>query len=220
MSPINVVCVKWGTKYSSEYVNNLFSMVSRNLTVPFRFVCLTEDSSGVNKDIETLPFLDNSLVGWWNKIPLHAPKIHDLEGTILYMDLDMIILDNIDCFATIEGDFFTAIKWRFPDTLNSTLMRFDIGKNVDIYDEFIKNKKQLLNMSNVYGQAYNDQDWIDAKRRNVASRWPNDWYCSYQLHCYNKKTKQYKVPEGVKIVAFHGKTNPHTADPSLLKFWR
>jgi len=63
-----VVCLKHGTKYSSEYVNKLYSMVSRNLTIPFKFVCLTENSSGLDKNIEHIPlYLDPRLTGWWYK---------------------------------------------------------------------------------------------------------------------------------------------------------
>ncbi len=38
-----VLCMKWGRRYGSNYVNTLYSMVQRNLTVPHRFICLTDD---------------------------------------------------------------------------------------------------------------------------------------------------------------------------------
>lgn len=52
---VNVVCMKWGTKYPALYVNNLASMVKRNLTLPYRFVCFTDDPTGLDNDIETFP---------------------------------------------------------------------------------------------------------------------------------------------------------------------
>ena len=30
-----IICMKWGTKYGAEYVNRLYNMVKRNLTLPF-----------------------------------------------------------------------------------------------------------------------------------------------------------------------------------------
>ena len=42
-----VACLKWGTRYSADYVNNLRAMVARNLTVAHRFLCITDDPSGV-----------------------------------------------------------------------------------------------------------------------------------------------------------------------------
>ena len=44
---VNVLCMKWGTKYPADYVNRLYSMVARNMQRKFRFVCLTEDSEGL-----------------------------------------------------------------------------------------------------------------------------------------------------------------------------
>ena len=46
-----VCCLKYGTKYSADYVNKLFNMVSRNLTVEHQFVCFTEDATGIDERI-------------------------------------------------------------------------------------------------------------------------------------------------------------------------
>ena len=46
-----ILCMKWGKKYGPEYVNRLHSMVSRHLTIPHRFVCLTDDKTGLNAGI-------------------------------------------------------------------------------------------------------------------------------------------------------------------------
>ena len=49
---VNILCMKWGTKYSADYVNTLYSMVARNMSKEFRFVCLTEDGLGLHDNIE------------------------------------------------------------------------------------------------------------------------------------------------------------------------
>ena len=51
----NIICIKWGTLFGPEYVNRLFSGVRRNLSVPVRFFCMTENSDGFHPDIEVLP---------------------------------------------------------------------------------------------------------------------------------------------------------------------
>ena len=53
----NVLCIKWGNKFSAGYVNKLYSMVKRHLSLSHRFVCLTEDTTGLNSEIETKPLL-------------------------------------------------------------------------------------------------------------------------------------------------------------------
>jgi len=51
----NVVCMKWGTRYGPEFVNRLYSMVRRNTTWNIRFVCFTDDTNGINPEIECQP---------------------------------------------------------------------------------------------------------------------------------------------------------------------
>ena len=33
-SVVNIVCMKWGKKFGPQYVNRLYKMVEKNLTLP------------------------------------------------------------------------------------------------------------------------------------------------------------------------------------------
>ena len=97
MNRVNVLCIKWGTKYGAEYVNKLRSMVGRHLGRPFRFVCLTDDTEGITPGIECRPIPAMQLGGspWyagWRKLAVFAPELHDLEGRVLFFDLDVVIV--------------------------------------------------------------------------------------------------------------------------------
>jgi hypothetical protein len=52
--PNHVICVKWGSKYTSQYVNILKNMCQRHTKVPFEFHCLTEDAQGLDADINVI----------------------------------------------------------------------------------------------------------------------------------------------------------------------
>ena len=39
---VNVLCIKWGTYYSADYVNRLYATVCAHLRRLFRFVCMTD----------------------------------------------------------------------------------------------------------------------------------------------------------------------------------
>ena len=47
----NVLCIKWGNKFPADYVNKLYRMVERHLSLPHRFVCLTDNTTGLNSEI-------------------------------------------------------------------------------------------------------------------------------------------------------------------------
>ena len=52
---VNIICMKWGNKYGPDYVNKLYNMVAKNLTQSFRFICFTENKTGIQGNIEIFP---------------------------------------------------------------------------------------------------------------------------------------------------------------------
>ena len=66
---INVICVKWGTKYSASDVNRLKRNVEKYLTIPHKFICYTEDPTDLECDTISIP-PDNDLEVWWNKLAM------------------------------------------------------------------------------------------------------------------------------------------------------
>lgn len=74
MSENTVVCMKWGTKYGADYVNRLYNMCARNLTIPFKFVCYTDNGDGMLEQIDVRPLPEMDLPAGpergWRKLSL------------------------------------------------------------------------------------------------------------------------------------------------------
>jgi len=87
---VNVVCVKWGKRYSAHWVLRLKAMVEKHLSFTHRFVCLTDDPV---PGVECIPFATD-LVGWWAKIELFRPDL--FTGSTLYFDLDVVLTASVD----------------------------------------------------------------------------------------------------------------------------
>ena len=71
--PVNILCLKWGTRYPASFTNILYASVKRHLHRPFRFVCLTDDPTGLNPGIDAEPLPENPnpeiiSKGWWPNI--------------------------------------------------------------------------------------------------------------------------------------------------------
>ena len=107
MFKINVCCVKEGGKYDSDYVNTLYLMTKRNLTIPFDFICLTENPQNLLKQIKVINLAEKSIKGWWNKCLLFKPGL--LNGNCIYFDLDTIIVKNINEF--IINNQYLELPW-------------------------------------------------------------------------------------------------------------
>jgi alpha-N-acetylglucosamine transferase len=214
---VNVLCMKWGTKYPAKYVNVLYAMVKRNLARPFRFVCLTDDPNGLVSQINhyPLPELKTKLSGperGWNKLGVFSKKLYDLKGQVLCLDLDLIITGPIDDFFDYFGDVVIIRDWLKHDgTGNSSVYRFEIGSHPDIVSEF---EDKCERIKKTYR---NEQEYLSAKLigKNALSYWPDSWCRSFKRHCIKPfsliTSRETEVPHDARFIVFHGKPDPHNA---------
>src|SRR6056300_1868138 len=146
---MNFVCVYYGDKYIFKYVEVLYNMVKKNLTIPHNFICFT-DSTVIqnrkefkNKDIDWRQFKRHGFEGWFNKLQLFSPD-SNLEGNNLYMDLDIVILKNIDELFTIGEDHnFVGMNDFNPTSgqFNSSIMKFNNNTTSDlVWKEYMKRR--------------------------------------------------------------------------------
>ena len=228
-----VVCLKHGSKYSSEYVNNLYSMCKRHLTIPFEFVCFTDDLRGIDANIKTIALKEIGVSGWWYK-PMFFDKNFPLDGTLLYMDLDIVINANIDKLFTYRPDKFCIIRdfnrslrsdW---NRMNSSIFRLQSCSMGYVYDEFMKDHGN--NMRRYHG----DQDWIYEQVKSKVdtwSFWPDDWILSYKWEMRDRNDlhkplnqprnfrdkKEPKLLPNTCIAVFHGEPHPHQCEDDWVK---
>jgi hypothetical protein len=139
--PITVLCVRFGNKYGREYVERLRNMVSRHLTVPYEFACLTDDQhdiAGVRKIYQPNA---NYARGWWHKVHMFDSAL-PLRGRILYLDLDVVIHANMNKLTGYHPTSFIGIhdfnRKFFPswNYLNSSVLAWTHGTQGHIYDQF------------------------------------------------------------------------------------
>jgi len=230
-----VVCLKYGDKYSATYVNRLYNMVCRNLTVDYKFVCFTDNSAGIDPGIETQPLPKIAVQGWWFKPMFFNPEL-GLDGTVLFLDLDLVIFRNIDnLFSYKPGkfliirDFNRTIIKDYPK-FNSSVFRLDTGNQSQVYSEFIKDPR------GVSRRFLGDQDWIYSTVTKDFDYWPVEWIQSYKWECRRraaickrqpagerdfKKSGKPTILEDTSIAVFHGDPNPHNCkDPWVKENWR
>jgi len=234
-SQIYILCLKHGTKYSSEYVNRLYNMCKRWCSLDFKFVCLTDNADQLNSDIMVLP-IPSGLSGWWCK-PYMYSKDLPIQGTILYMDLDVVLSSNIDKLITYQPnhwctirDFTRAMRPKWP-RYNSSIVRFKTGELDFVWDDYIKNPVAIQR------QFFGDQDYLyDATyKKKGAMLYPDSWVQSWKWEVRKsrllelnkaKGTRKFQVVEDVVprveccVCVFHGDPNPHNCeDPWVKENW-
>ena len=202
---VTVLCVKFGTRYGREYVERLRNMVSKHLTVPYEFVCLTDDQhpiSGVRSIIQK-PAGYSKL--WWHKDHMFDPSL-PISGKILYFDLDIVIHQNIDKLLISNSNQFLGIRdfnrkfyasWQY---LNSSAMSWYAGHHSYIYENFKKDPASAMKLQG-------DQDWIWKTGKSKISFWPDEWIQSYKWEIRSRD--ELKVRTGI-----HGFKTLSNVEPS------
>jgi hypothetical protein len=253
-----VLCMKWGRKYGAHFVNALFAGVTRNLTPPFRFLCLTDDAGGLADGIETAPLpelpFDIEAGGWqrhegtWRKIAVFRRGLAALEGPILFLDIDVVIVGGLDrLFDYAPGRFAIIRDWvetrRRPlrrlfgsayhphADINTSVFRYEMPKHAYVFEHLAANR-----------------DWVNATFRieqqylgaTIGDRayWPDEWVISFKRSCRRPFPLNLalppKAPSGASVIAFHGRPNPDEAiagmggsplyssrpAPWLAEYWR
>lgn len=230
MEKVNVICIKYGNRYPSHYVNKLYNSTSRNLSIPFKFHCCTEDSSGLDSRVEIIPLPENpGLVKGWPhpllKLIITQNGFGNLLGPTLFLDLDVVITGSLDCFFKFKEKqnciirnwvkFRKRITRNIPNVGNSSVFRFDAGPNSDyIYKTFIQEIERAEDKS-----VFNTEQAFLTYAMKEVIWWPNHWVRSYKWNCrpwypFNLLITP-KLPKDCKILVFHGRPDP---DQAILGF--
>lgn len=215
--PVNVICMKWGAKYDTTNVNRLRAMVKRHLSLPHRFVCFTDNGTGARDDVEIMPLpyvnVPQGPERCWRKLGVFSPEETGLHGLTLFLDLDLVLLDSIDCFFEYPGEFIIIRDWLRDSKTgravgNSSVFRFDATKHHAILESF------NADAQNIAAHHRCDQDWM-THYVGAPTYWPEAWCRSFKRHCLQpfpiSLFKAPKHPPDTKILVFHGNPKPEVA---------
>ena len=221
MENVNVICLKWGTLYGPEYVNHLYNMVSRNLSLPFRFICLTEHSGGIKDEVEIFPLPEFEEPPWeyarfcsaWRKLALFKPGLADMQGKVLFLDLDVVIIKPIDELFSYSNKLTIIENWYQKNQLagQASAFCFEAGEPVTLLETYLNDPLTVLK------KYQTEQAYITGELGLGGFEFfPESWCQSFKMHCmpvglqrfFSSKVKQ---PEDAKIIVFHGRPNPPDA---------
>lgn len=219
---IDIVCVKWGDRYSAEYVNKLYLAVERNVTVPHTFTCFCDNPEDLI--CPTKPLIVDNLETWWNKMTLFSRDLPVENEYTMFLDLDIVITNSLDDVIeeAMKNDFNIIkgvwAKWVWNSSFiiwrRKVLYHLgeDLGRFVDVGR----------------GKGYSDQDFI-RENSGVKPVFFQDMFPD-QIVSYKAKVLGQDMggrvvetpvdPESAKIVYFHGKPRPHEVQAEwITKHW-
>jgi hypothetical protein len=190
-----------------------------HLKMPHRFVCVTDDTTGVECD--TYPLWDEhkfqSLAknrpNCYRRLFMFSPEAKEIFGEkVLSIDLDCLITGDITSLVT--GDDFKILKG-YVNPYNGSIWQvkpgvYDLWGNLSPRTAALANRHKMSNGQNFYGS---DQAYMAANIPNAPTWDEKDGIYQYS------KLKSKVVPDNAKIIFFAGKQKPWTSEFKDL-YWK
>jgi hypothetical protein len=237
---LDIVCWKWKppvrgyrSQFGSETVNVLRRMVARNLRLPHRFSCITDDATGIDPEVRVIPLWNTyadipSPAGPHNpscyrRLRMFSAEARELIGErIVSMDLDTVITGDLTPLFDRDDDFViwggqsVQPRLRVPFCwYNGSLMMLRAGARTQVWDKFDpRSSPQIAHRANARGS---DQGWIAFCLGDKEKIWTDrDGVFSYRNHVAPARGA---LPKGARVIAFHGRNDPWHADVQRAAPW-
>ncbi len=221
---LTVVCWKWRpprayrSRYAPETVHTLKRMVAAHYAAPHRFVCVTDDATGLD-GIETIPIWDDGLIeipppeGWnwpscYVRLRAFAEEARAWFGDrYVSLDLDTVIVGDLAPLFDRDEDFviWNETDWPRTQFYNASLWLHTCGTREQVWTRF--DPETSPKEAYLAGGRGGDQAWIShvlGKGEPVFT--PADGVLSYRRHF--EKVRRPRLPHGARIVNFHGVVDP------------
>lgn len=233
-----VVCTRWLDAFPASYVTVLRNAVAANLNRPHRFVCVTDNVAGLTDGVEGVQMPDLGIPmqrqqkGCWPKLSILAPGVLPVDEPTLYLDLDVMVNQNLDGFfdrLEAERGFHALREWNptlwnlaplkmRPDRgVQGSILGFFPGEQAQLFHRFNENQQECFERFPL------DQDFLTENVEDVRY-WPYEWTASFKWHClkyypFNQLFPEIKRPAKAKVVVFHGNPRPIDVVPQGDYYW-
>ena len=172
--------------FTANHVNIMKRMVSRNLSLPHEFVCITDNPKGIDKDIRAVEIWDNfrDFGGCYVRLKLFSNEMKEIIGDrFVSIDLDAVIVNDITpLFDRTEDFIIWGEHYRFSPYCCSLFM-MNAGSR-----------------SHVWRSFSNDDYWF-VKDNRLRRLYGTDQY--YVNKCLYPYEKTWDVYDGVYNFNLH-----------------
>lgn len=219
---VNVICMKWGVKYSASDVNLLYRMVKKNCTThDLNFTCFTDDATDFDPGIivKPLPVLnvapEDNRFYYKKEAALCDDALGGLGGErVFFLDLDVVITGDLgDLFTYPKADEFVTINdWntKGDHVGQASCYSWVVGTLGYVKADFEAEPKRWIEKFGTASQEYLSYKVIE--KFGPLNFWPAEWVQSFKFNCLPVWYKRaFVVPTlkgDARILAFHGDPKP------------
>jgi hypothetical protein len=211
-------------KYTPEHANTWARMIHRHLTVPHRFVLMTDQpASSFDPLIEPVQIwdywrdLERNTFGWsegkpqcYVRLRAFAEEAREVFGDrFVSVDLDCLVLDSLDPLFNRTEDFLIYLRTPLRErerknTYQGSMWMMTAGARRQVFDDF-HGEVSIKQAADFIGS---DQAWIRHRLGDGEKGWnlADGVFGFPYIKRHGSYTKQ--PPAGARIVFFHGNDKP------------
>lgn len=174
--------------YTADHVNVLQRMIARHLSVPHRFICVTDNTSGFSPDVEVIetPVAAKHVAQYrspegarfpscYRRLWMFSDEARALGERLMLLDVDLVVLRDLLPVIDHDEDF---VGWR-PYRDWGAQMRFgggiyllQAGSRTQVWDDF--KGEESIRKARSKGYRGSDQAWISYKLGDTEPYWDRD----------------------------------------------
>ncbi len=232
---ITVVLWKWGKKYGRGHVARMQSMLRRRLTLPHRIVCITDRPGDLPDGV--VPAKMPPLLPWDNKglrrMWLYSAEAKRLGDRLFQLDLDVILTGNIDALVNRPEPFViwkSDSNWKDKWAYNATVMLITPGAQGPLWKRYMADPRGAFRDAEIdgWGPRTNSDQALACyllKDQDVPVWTQADGIYAYRVFAGKYGERGQVLPDGCKLVSFHGPRDPSQPDlqqksPWIAQHWQ
>lgn len=230
---LSVVTFKWKPRpgyrstFTAAHVNILRRMVARHYATPHRFVCVTDDATGLDPAVAVVPLWSDFATvpsphgghnpSCYRRLKVFSADIAAVLGErFVCLDLDTVIVGDCAPLFDRPEDF---VIWGETDPrsfYNGSLFLLRAGTRRQVYDRF--DPKTSPRLAFKAGKFGSDQGWISyCLGKGEAMFGRQDGVYSFRVHLAPRGGA---LPADARMVMFHGKIDPDSVAAQRLPWVR
>lgn len=238
---LSVVCFKWKpaagyrSTFGPETVNVLRRMVRRNYAKRHRFICITDDATGIDPEVEIVPlwrdFEDLKNPGGsknpscYRRLKLFSREAEKIVGKrFVTLDLDAVIIRDVAPLWDRPEDIVLWGDTARGTPYNGSMILHRTGSRSHVWETFDPIKTPQAGVFRRY--IGSDQASLAVLLGPNEPKWTSaDGVLSFRNEVAPTWSLKKALPDNARIVFFHGRHDPWNPDiqatyPFVRDNWR
>lgn len=215
MEPVNIVLwkwkdPKWPSSYTAEHVNITADAITRNLRIPHRIFCVTDDAHGIDERVGIVPLWPDfaDMGKCYRRLRLFARDMEQIFGSrIISVDLDTVFTGDLTPLFTRSEDFLIARDTQPGTPYNGSFFSMRAGARHRVFAEFAERPLYVRSRGKELGYCACDQAAMAViLGTNEATVGADAGLYSYKNEI--QRLHNDRLPENARMVFFHGDPKP------------